>query len=194
MPRFSWSRKQPGALSARLPGRKFRVTVFLLVAGFCAAAYAVAGPSTLVLIAIVMCAPVIALVVPELFELWEWWIGRAEAHAVQRDERIYRFGYADIRMRMAGRNPWFAAADVCGALGLADIREEIRYFDVTRCDVMGEGGEWYLSEAAVIALAERSRHPDARSFRIWFEREVMFPFERARKARAGDNLSRREGS
>ena len=194
MPRFSWSRKQPGALSARLPGRKFRVTVFLLVTGTCAAIYAVAGPATPVLIAIVMCAPVIALVVPELFQLWEWWIGKAEAHAVQRDERIYRFGYTDIRMLMAGKNPWFAAADVGDALGLADIREEIRYFDVTRCDVMGEGGERYLSEAAVIALAERSRHPDARSFRIWFEREVMFPLDRARKARADEDPALRSGA
>ena len=180
MPRFSWSRKQPGSLGASLPGRKYRIAAFSVVAGLCIVALVVSGPNQAVLTVIVLCVPVVALIVPELFQLWEWWIGKAEAHAVQREERLYRFGYSDIRMRMVGERPWFAAADVGGALELADVRDETRHFDVTWCDVIGDGNELYLSEAGVMALAGRSRHPDARQFRIWFEREVMFPLNRAR--------------
>src|SRR5262245_26747711 len=121
MSRFRWIRNQPGSLESGIPGRKIRVAIFSLVTGICVAAYAVAGPATPVLILIVMCVPTVALVVPELFRLWEWFVGEAEEHAVDREERIYRFGYTDIRMLMVGDKPWFAAADVGRALGCADI-------------------------------------------------------------------------
>ena len=191
MPNFKWSSKGPGALSAGIPGRAFRVAAFAAVVGICTASFLLGGPSKPVFITIVLCSPAVALIVPELFQLWEWWIGKAEEHAVQRDERIYRFGYTDIRMLMVGENPWFAAADVGSALGFADVGEETKRFDVTKCDFVSN--ELYLSEAGVITLIGHSRHRDTRSFKTWFEREVMFPLNRAREARERERKARGEG-
>jgi hypothetical protein len=139
------------------------------------------GPSSSVLIAIVLCSPVVALIVPELIEFWSWLAGKAEERAVDRAERIYRFGYAEIRMLMVGADPWFAATDICAALELSEVDDEIRRSDATRCVPLGAGGEHYFSEAAVMNLAERSHSADARSFRNWFTREVMSPFVRDRE-------------
>jgi prophage antirepressor-like protein len=134
----------------------------------------------------------VLLIAPEIVELWCWFVAKAEEHAVRRDERIYRFGYTDIRMLMVDGNPWFAADDVGGALGFANVSEETRLFDVAHCNFVGD--ELYLSAAGVAVLMGLSRHPDARSFRLWFEREVMIPLNRAREGRAGDALLRRSGS
>jgi len=190
MPNFKWSSKGPGALGAGIPGRAFRVTAFTAVVGICAVLLLLGGPSQAVLIVIVMCTPAAALIAPEVVEFWSWFIGKAEEHAVQRDERIYRFGYTDIRMLMVGENPWFAAADVGSALGFADIDQETKRFDVTKCDLVS--GEPYLSEAGVMTLIGRSRRPDTRSFKIWFEREVMSPLKRAREARERERKARGE--
>jgi hypothetical protein len=184
MPNFKWSSKRPGALEARMPGRAFRLTAFGLVVCICALLLYFGGPSQAVLIIIVLCSPLIALIAPEVVESWSWWVGKAEEHAVDRVERIFRFGYTDIRMLMVDENPWFAAADVGSALGFADIDQETRRFDVAKCNFLG--GELYLSEAGVTALIAYSRHRDTRSFKIWFEREVMFPLNRAREARQPD--------
>jgi hypothetical protein len=181
MANFKWSSKGPGVLEARIPGRAFRFTAFGVVAGICAVLLLLGGPSREVLIVIVMCAPAVVLIAPEVVEFWPWLVGKAEEHAVDRDERIFRFGYTDIRMLMVGENPWFAAADVASALGFNDIDEETKRFDVAKCDFVG--GELYLSEAGVRTLIEHSRHRDTRSFKIWFDREVMFPLNRAREAR-----------
>jgi hypothetical protein len=180
MPNFKWSSKGPGALEARIPGRAFRFTAFGAVAGLCAVLLLLGGPSQAVLIVIVMCTPAVVLIAPEVVEFWSWLVGKAEEHAVDRDERIYRFGYTDIRMLMVGENPWFAAADVSRVLGFADVDQETRLFDVTQRDFIGD--VLYLSEAGVTTLIGHSRHRDTRSFKIWFEREVMFPLNRAREA------------
>ena len=181
MPNFKWSSKRSGPLGAGIPGRKFRVAAFAAVVGVCAVLLLLGGPSQAVLIVIVMCAPAVVLIAPEVVEFWSWFVGKAEEHAVDRDERIYRFGYTDIRMLMVGENPWFAAADVGSALGFADVDQETKRFDVTQCDFVSD--ELYLSEAGVMTLIGHSRHRDTRSFKVWFEREVMFPLNRAREAR-----------
>jgi hypothetical protein len=155
--------------------------VFAAVVGLCAVLLLLGGPSREILIVIVFCTPAVVLIAPEVVEFWPWLAGKAEAHAVDRDERIYRFGYTDIRMLMVGETPWFAAADVGRALGFADVDQETRLFDVTQCDFIGD--VLYLSEAGVTILIGHSRHRDTRSFKIWFEREVMFPLSRAREAR-----------
>lgn len=178
---FRWSRRKPGALQAGLPGRGFRLGVVAALFGFWALASFVAGPSQFLLIGIVLCVPAVALIVPELFALWEWYLEKSRELAYRTDERIYRFGYAQIRMLMDGPDPWFAAADIVRALGLENLEAEIRSYDAAKCRKLGKGGDLYLSGAAVQALGERSRHPDARSFRLWFTREVMFPFTSAGK-------------
>ena len=181
MPNLKWSSKRPGPLGAGIPGRKFRVAAFAAVAGVCAVLLLLGGPSQAVLIVVVMCTPAVVLIAPEVVEFWSWFVGKAEEHAVNRDERIYRFGYTDIRMLMVGENPWFAGADVGSALGFADIDQETRLFDVAKCSFIGD--VLYLSEAGVMTLIGQSRHRDTWSFKIWFEREVMFPLSRAREAR-----------
>jgi len=158
---------------------------FAVVAGICLFLLLAGGPSQPVLIIVVLCTPALALIAPELVEFWSWFAGKAEQRAVQREERIFRFGYTDIRMLMVGQNPWFAADDIASALGLADLDHQVKHFDAHKCDVVGKENERYLSEAGVMTLIGRSRHPDARSFRIWFEREVMFPLKRARENERG---------
>ncbi len=176
---FKWSRKSPGGIGMSVPGRNYRVGAFALVVAYCVYQLAAGGVAQGTMITIVMCSPAFLLIAPEMVEFWSWYARKAEEHAVDREERIYRFGYTDIRMLMVGEKPWFAAADVGSALGFADVDQETRLFDVTRCDIVN--GEIYLSEAGVRTLIEHSRHRDTRSFKVWFDREVMFPLNRARE-------------
>ena len=44
-----------------------------------------------------------------------------------------------------------------------------------------------MSEAGVRTLIEYSRHRDKRSFKVWFDSEVMFPLNRA--ARRGSLIN-----
>ena len=164
-----------------MPGRKFRVGAFMLVIAYLAFDFVRLGFSWAYLITFVLLTPSIALVAPELVEFWSWYARKAEEHAVDREERIYRYGYTDIRMLMGDDNrPWFAAEDVCAALGFAHADRELQRLKTGRRMRLGSGKDDYLSEAGVMDLIARSGTDETRKFRNWFTRDVMTPFNRGR--------------
>jgi prophage antirepressor-like protein len=137
---------------------------------------------------IVLASPVIGVAFARpLVEFWESYVRRTRKHAYEGDDRVFRFGYNEVRMVMWHGGPWFVASEVCSALGYDDVKEATRHFAAAeRATVEGRNGLW-LSEAGVEKLAQRSRHPRAREFRLWFEREVMHPFRLARAKEKADH-------
>lgn len=127
-----------------------------------------------------------------LIEFWEWYVRSAREHAYEGDDRVFRFGYNEVRMVLWHGGPWFVASEVCTALGFDDVEEATQHFPAAECAAIeGRGGLW-LSEAGVEKLARRSRDSRAREFRLWFEREVMHPFRLARAKEQADREATRE--
>jgi hypothetical protein len=152
-----------------------------------AAAYFIGGGGLGGLILMVLAVPAIGVVFAKpLVEFWEWYVRSARKHAYEGDDRVFRFGYNEVRVIMWHGGPWFVASEVCNALGFQDVEVAVRHFPAAECaTIEGRSGLW-LSEAGVEKLAQRSRHPRAREFRVWFGREVMHPFRLARAKEQGD--------
>jgi len=151
----------------------FRV---LCVTLFVGAGWYFEGP-----IGLAMAAPVVGIACSKpLIELAEELVRWLRLRAYRGDERVYRFGRRDVRMFLWHGRPWFSARAVCSALGYEDVDVTIRHLGATRHESAGRCSEPYLSEFAVAKLGARSRHPEAIAFRIWFERDVMYPLHRAR--------------
>ena len=149
----------------------------VLVLALVAAGWHSAGP-----IGLAFVAPAIGVAFSKnLIEFWESAVRAMRKHAYEGDERVYKFGFVQLRMVMRHGRPWFAAHEVCGALGYEDVDEAIRHLAASEHEGIGGSRIPYLPEAAVDKLAARSRHPDAVRFRIWFERDVMYPIKRARE-------------
>ena len=117
----------------------------------------------------------------DIVRVWEWVLARMKRHAYRTEERVYRFGYVQVRMLMTGPIPWFSAADVGHALGIPGIDGKARELDVTEWEEMGSRKELYLSEAAVMQFIDQSQDANRQQFKIWFIREVMSPLHRARE-------------
>lgn len=159
-----------------MPGRKFRVGLFLLIAVPCV--WGLANGSAFA----VLLVPSVALIAPEIVALfgWFWDKGREHAYEMGENDAIYTYDHVNIHMRMLGRFPWFVAHEIGWALDIKDIRPAIERFGAHERDEIGEDRELCLSEKGVLRLIESSRHPDARRFRLWFERSVMFAIKRKR--------------
>lgn len=125
-------------------------------------------------------APAIALVAPELVEMfpWLWRKGRERYYDPGENDRMYTYGLVNIWMRMQGEVPWFVARDIANALRVDDIESRVEKFATSEKCVMEADGALCLSEKGVLRLASGTRTHDAPKFRLWFEREVMFPIRR----------------
>lgn len=157
------------------------------VVAILAAAYLIGGGGVGSLILVVLASPVIGVAFSKpLIELWEAYVRRTRKHAFEGDDRVFRYGYHEVRMVLWHGGPWFKASEVCTALGYDDVELATRHFPAGACATIEGRGERWLSETGVEKLAERSRHPRAREFRLWFEREVMHPFRLAREKERGD--------
>ena len=133
------------------------------------------------LILLVIASPVIGVAFSKpIIEFWGWYLRWARRRAYEGDDRVFRFGYHEVRTVMWHGGPWFMASEVCNALGHENVEEATRHFPPTECASIPGRSEFWLSDAGVEKLARRSRHPRAREFRLWFEREVMHPFRRVR--------------
>lgn len=97
---------------------------------------------------------------------------------------VYKFGLQDIRIVMLGGEPWFVAADVCNALGLANSRMSLKALDGDEKGVRSTytpGGNQdvaIISESGMYTLVLRCR--DAvkpgtipHRFRKWVTAEVL---------------------
>jgi prophage antirepressor-like protein len=97
-------------------------------------------------------------------------------------DRLQAFFYeGDITIRVIDRNgvPWFVAADLCRALGIANPRDSVSSLDddekdVGNTDTLGGNQEVLIvSESGLFALIFRSRKPNAVQFRKWVTAEVL---------------------
>lgn len=100
---------------------------------------------------------------------------------------LAQFTYGDSSLRVVeiGSQPWFVAKDVCGILGLANMRSSLAALDedekgVHTMDTLGGNQEMtVISEPGLYSLILRSRKPEAKAFKRWVTHEVL-PSIRAR--------------
>lgn len=87
-----------------------------------------------------------------------------------------------VRTVMVDGEPWFVAADVCAALGIANPRQAVSYLDadeVKQAPVTTNDGSGrvlptnIINEPGLYSLIIRSRKPEARAFKRWVTHEVL---------------------
>ena len=162
------------------PAPKLRMALFLCI--MAAMLYSlVVGGNPFALLA----APAVALVAPEIVEIFPWLARKGREHVYEpgENDRMYTYGLVNIWMRMQGEIPWFVARDIANALRVEGIESRVEKFATSEKCIMEADGELCLSEKGVLRLASGTRTHDAPKFRLWFEREVMFPIRRLQEAR-----------
>ena len=91
----------------------------------------------------------------------------------------FNFGVFPVRVISHGKKQWFAAADVCAALGIKNHRDSLMHLDEDEKGVVSSdtlGGIQNISvvnESGLYALVLRSRKPEARKFAKWVTSEVL---------------------
>lgn len=87
--------------------------------------------------------------------------------------------FGSIRTILKDGEPWFVAADVCGALEIRNNRDAIERLDadekgVALTDTLGGQQEMTIvSEPGLYALVLGSRKPEAKAFKRWVTHEVI---------------------
>jgi anti-repressor protein len=91
----------------------------------------------------------------------------------------------EIRVVTIDGEPWFVAADVCAALGIANSRDAVSRLDeaekgVGETDTLGGLQRvTIVSEPGLYRLVMRSNRPDAVRFQMWIAHEVLPTIRRA---------------
>ncbi|PIG08774.1 Bro-N domain-containing protein [Comamonas sp. 26] len=91
----------------------------------------------------------------------------------------FNFGVFPVRVISHDNQQWFAAADVCAALGIKNHRDSLMHLDEDEKGVVSSdtlGGLQNISvvnESGLYALVLRSRKPEARKFAKWVTSEVL---------------------
>lgn len=91
----------------------------------------------------------------------------------------FNFGTYAVRVITQNNQQWFAAADVCAALGIKNHRDSLMHLDDDEKGVVSTdtlGGTQNISvvnESGLYALVLRSRKPEARKFAKWVTSEVL---------------------
>lgn len=93
--------------------------------------------------------------------------------------QLYSFNGQSIRVIQRDGNPWWIAADVCAALGLANTSKALDALDadekgITSSDTLGGAQQvCIVNEAGLYSLIFRSRKAIAQHFRRWVTHEVL---------------------
>ena len=91
----------------------------------------------------------------------------------------FNFGAFPVRVISHDKQQWFAATDVCAALGIKNHRDSLMHLDEDEKGVVSSdtlGGIQNISvvnESGLYALVLRSRKPEARKFAKWVTSEVL---------------------
>ena len=89
----------------------------------------------------------------------------------------FNFENHPVRVIMRGDTPWFAASDVCAALGYKNTSDAVGTHldnDERYSQSLERGGSLVLiNESGLYALVLRSRKPEARKFAKWVTGEVL---------------------
>lgn len=93
---------------------------------------------------------------------------------------LFSTGAWSVRAEVRDGEPWFVAADVCAALGLANVSMAVQRLDgdgVSSAEVIDTMGRTQratiVDEGALYELIFQSRRPEAGDFRRWVTREVL---------------------
>jgi anti-repressor protein len=93
---------------------------------------------------------------------------------------VFHHGAWELRTLLLDGDPWFVAADVCGALGLENTTKALLGVDddaLNTAEVIDRLGRRQtariVSEAGLYELIFQSRRPEARQFRRWVTGEVL---------------------
>lgn len=92
---------------------------------------------------------------------------------------LFRYEDTEVRVTVVDGEPWFVAADVCGALDLANPRTSLALLEddergVHTVDTLGGAQQvTVISEAGLYSLILRSRKPEARAFKRWITHDVL---------------------
>lgn len=103
----------------------------------------------------------------------------------------FSFESIPLRTQLIDGAPWFAANDVCAALGFSNPRQAVASHvdaeDVKLLDTNTSGGVQavkYLNESGVYALIFGSEKPAAKAFKRWVTTEVLPALRRNESAGA----------
>jgi prophage antirepressor-like protein len=95
------------------------------------------------------------------------------------DLQTFRFDSFAVRVSDRDGEPWFVAADICGALGISDTHVALRRLedaDKGRCQIPTPGGPQEMivvNETGLYLLVFRSQKPEAERFTRWVASEVL---------------------
>ncbi|MCT4609014.1 MAG: BRO family protein, partial [Pelagimonas sp.] len=86
----------------------------------------------------------------------------------------------EVRTTVINGEPWFVAADVCKALGVANPRDAVKRLDDDEKDDVGltdaigrEQSTTIINESGLYSLILSSRKPEAKPFKKWVTSEVL---------------------
>jgi anti-repressor protein len=117
---------------------------------------------------------------------------------IQTFQPVFPTNGYDLRAMIIGGEPWFVAADVCGALGLTNPKMVVSRLDgadVSQADISSSGQTRKMSiinESGLYELIMRSNKPEARVFRRWVTSEVLPSIRKTGAYGAQRALSRME--
>lgn len=93
---------------------------------------------------------------------------------------LFEHGNWSVRTLLVDDEPWFVAADVCGALGLSNVSMAVAPLDdgdISTAAVTDSVGRLQqtkiVAEAGLYQLIFQSRRPEAKTFKRWVTTEVL---------------------
>ena len=120
------------------------------------------------------------------FAIWAGWTFFGITHLERLAARIahggrhYYFEHEEIRVMIDDfDDAWIRLADLRRCIGGA--ASGVRHYHPTEATrIKGGGRHAYLSVAGVRRYLGTTRHADKQKFSLWFERDLVAPFERRR--------------
>lgn len=97
--------------------------------------------------------------------------------------KYYRYEETHLRMYFAGDDAWFVADDILAAVGKKRERWMEARFEPGEYQVIPGRSEMGFTPEAVLKFLDMSELPEARKFRLWFERAVVFTLQRKQAMR-----------
>ena len=93
---------------------------------------------------------------------------------------VFSFDSHSVRTILVDEQPWFVAADVCSALGIANVTQALARLDDDEqalCSIEGlsRGNDQanIINESGLYSLVLGSRKPTAKRFKKWVTSEVL---------------------
>jgi hypothetical protein len=97
--------------------------------------------------------------------------------------KYYKYERTHLRVHFDGGDAWFVADDVLSVLGKKRGNWLDTRFGASEYRLIPGRMELGFTPEAVLKLIDMSEHPEARKFRLWFERAVVFTLNRKKEMR-----------